>query len=322
MLLIDLALSPKWMFQMQAGFTDKRSVEDTMAVGPDGLPDRITPSHALRNVRSFQRRHVPKTVRLAGKPKKTKTTTISASRSTDVPCIHRWDHGGRTTKFGASLAYMSYRHNVGIAGGRNYVDTVPGTPCDPADPNTHASCSQVTEYPGLTACGRWVGGGWFLRRRQKRLTSAFCPGSLHHQALPDAGSGLCFDVGVLGATTKETSWGSLVGYGPRLSLVYDPLHDRSTLISAPLRTPQRRRKYVHRRPRQSQQVAIQKTGNASKSLSSGIVRAVQAASCSQTTSPPSLMKSLPAFAARSSPSLSSVPTIHSVATPTCGPTPK
>ena len=45
-LLIDSALTSKWLFQMQAGFTTKRSLDDTQRRTEDGQFDRITPHRA------------------------------------------------------------------------------------------------------------------------------------------------------------------------------------------------------------------------------------------------------------------------------------
>src|SRR5262249_24428436 len=53
LLLWDTLLTPKLLFQLQTGLTTKRSVEDTMAVGPDGQPDRLTPAHIIRSTDQY-----------------------------------------------------------------------------------------------------------------------------------------------------------------------------------------------------------------------------------------------------------------------------
>ncbi|MFO0653766.1 MAG: carboxypeptidase regulatory-like domain-containing protein [Polyangia bacterium] len=260
-LLIDSALSPKWMFQMQAGFTDKRSVEDTMAVGPDGLPDRITPSHVLRTSDQFNG-----------------VTYLNSSLGWNEETKYRVQvdptflyssmglGGMHNVKFGAQFAYMSYRHNVGIAGGRNYVDTVPGTPCDPADPNTHASCSQVTEYPDSLPAADGSAAGGFSTTAEAFNIGFFAQDRYTIKRYLTLVPGFRFDVGVL-RDYQGNKLGTMVGYGPRLSLVYDLLHDRSTLISAHYgRHNDVGNTYIADRGN-PQQVAIQKNwDNASKSF--------------------------------------------------------
>ena len=224
-LLFDSALSSKWLFQMQAGFTTKRSTEDTMATGPDGLPDHLTPSHSLRTQDQFNGVTYLNSASGWNDETKYRVQVDPTFLYSSMGFL-----GMHNVKFGAQFAYMSYRHNVGIAGGRNYVDSIPGTPCNPQDPNTHASCSQVNEYPesfpqdgvagsGFTTTADAVNLGFFA---QDRLTI-----KRYLTVVP----GFRLDLGVL-RDYEGNRLGTLVGYGPRLSLVYDLLHDRSTLLSA------------------------------------------------------------------------------------------
>lgn len=224
-LLLDSAISPKWMFQMQAGFTTKRSVEDTMRVGEDGQPDRVTPSHALRTSDQFN--GVTYLNSALGWNQETKyriqvdPTLLYSSMGLG---------GMHNVKIGAQFAYMSYRHNVGIAGGRNYVDTIPGTPCEPSDMNTHASCSQVTEYPdSLPSNG--VAGDGFTTTADAINIGFFAQDRYTIKRYLTLVPGMRFDTGIL-RDYQGNRLGSLIGFGPRLSLVYDLLHDRTTLISA------------------------------------------------------------------------------------------
>ncbi len=138
--------------------------------------------------------------------------------------------GMHNVKIGAQFAYMSYSHNVGIAGGRNYVDTIPGTACDPADLNTHASCSQVTEYPDSFPDGGHAGGG-FSTTADAINIGFFAQDRYTIKRYLTLVPGFRFDTGIL-RDYQGNRLGSLIGYGPRLSIVYDLLHDRSTLLSA------------------------------------------------------------------------------------------
>ena len=223
--LLDTAISPKWMFQMQAGFTTKRSVEDTMRVGDDGQPDRLTPSHNLRTSDQFN--GVTYINSALGWNQETKyriqvdPTLLYSSMGLG---------GMHNVKIGAQFAYMSYQHNVGIAGGRNYVDTVPGTPCNPADASTHVSCSQVTEYPDSLPNGDVAGAGWSTTADAINL-GFFAQDRYTIKRYLTLVPGFRFDLGVL-RDYQGNRLGTLLGYGPRLSAVYDLLHDRSTLISA------------------------------------------------------------------------------------------
>ena len=131
--------------------------------------------------------------------------------------------------FEKQLEIMSYSHNVGIAGGRNYVDTIPGTPCDPADMNTHGSCSQATEYPDSFPDGSTPGGG-FTTIADALNIGFFAQDRYTIKRYLTLVSGFRFDIGIL-RDYQGNRLGSLIGYGPRLSIVYDLLHDRSTLLS-------------------------------------------------------------------------------------------
>ena len=224
-LLWDSALGTKWMFQMQAGFTTKRSVEDTMATGPGGEPDRVTPSHTLRTSDQFNG-----------------VTYLNSSLGWNDETKYRIQvdptflysgmglGGTHNIKFGAQFAYMNYRHNVGVAGGQRFVDTIPGTPCNPNDPNTHASCSQVTEYPDSMPSGDQLGAGLTTNAEAMNL-GFFAQDRYTIKRYLTLVPGFRFDVGIL-RDYEGKQVGTLFGYGPRMSIVYDLLHDRSTLISA------------------------------------------------------------------------------------------
>ena len=223
-LLIDSALTPKLMFQMQAGFTTKRSVEDTMRQ-VDGMADRITPSHTLRTADVYNG------VTYLNSPDGWNQETKYRIQADPTLLYSTTGLGGtHNIKGGVQFAYMRYSHNVGVAGGQKFTDTIAGTPCNPSDASTYNSCSQVTEYPeslpengqqgpGLTTEAQALNIGVFLQDRYtvKRWLTIV--------------PGMRFDTGLL-FDYQGAKLGTLLGYGPRLSFVYDIFHDRTTLLSA------------------------------------------------------------------------------------------
>jgi hypothetical protein len=224
-LLVDSALSSKWLFQMQAGFTTKRSLEDTQKKTEDGLPDRITASRTLRTADQFN--GVTYGNSSGGWNDETKYR-IQVDPTLMYSTTGK--SGTHNIKGGVQFAYMRYSHNVGVAGGLRWTDNLPGTPCNPADPSTYASCNQVTEFPqslpqggqagaGLTTTAEAYNLGFFLQDRWtiKRFLTVV--------------PGMRFDTGLL-YDFEGKRLGTLFGYGPRLSVIYDVFHNRSTLLSA------------------------------------------------------------------------------------------
>jgi hypothetical protein len=61
---------------------------------------------------------------------------------------------------------------------------------------------------------------------------AVYPGSLHHRQVADAGAGHAHRYRLPVRHRAATRIQTLVGFGPRLSLVYDLLHDHTTLLKA------------------------------------------------------------------------------------------
>jgi hypothetical protein len=224
-LLLDSALTPKLMFQMQAGFTDKRSLDDTMRTSENGDPDRVTPSHTLRTSDQFN--GVTYLNSQLGWNQETKYR-VQVDPSFLYSTTDRT--GSHNVKAGLQFAYMRYDHNVGIAGGRRFTDTIPGTPCDPGQPSTFPSCNQVTEYPDSLPQNGQAGHG-FTTTAQAFNIGLFVQDRWTIKRYLTVVPGFRFDTGLL-YDYQSSLLGRLFGYGPRLSLVYDLLHDRTTLLSA------------------------------------------------------------------------------------------
>ncbi|MCS6912439.1 MAG: carboxypeptidase-like regulatory domain-containing protein [Myxococcales bacterium] len=230
-LLWDTLLTPKLLFQLQTGLTTKRSVEDTILLR-DGQPDRVTPAHTIRSQdqwNGFTYLNSP-----SGWDQETKYRV-----QFDPSLLYSTTGLGGThnIKGGMQFAYMRYERNNGVAGGRIYTDnfvTDPMSgaiiPCDPTNPATFAACNQVRDFPesepqggtaglGLSNVAQALNVGFFLQDRftvGRWLT-----------VVP----GMRMDLGVLyDSTGAQTA--SLLGFGPRLSLIYDLFRDRTTLVEA------------------------------------------------------------------------------------------
>jgi len=229
-LLVDSAITPKLLFQLQAGFTDKRSLEDTMRTTESGDPDRITPSHTLRtsdlyNGVSYQNSPV-------GWNDETKYR-VQVDPSLLYSTTDRT--GSHNVKAGVQMAYMRYSHNVGIAGGRNFTDSLQlqgdrVVPCDPERPETYMSCNQVVEYPDSLPRDGAPGPGWSTTAQAVNV-GLFIQDRWTIKRYLTVVPGFRFDSGML-YDYQGGLLARLFGYGPRLSLVYDLFHDRTTLLSA------------------------------------------------------------------------------------------
>ena len=224
-LLIDSALSSKWLFQMQAGFTTKRSLEDTQKKTEDGLLDRVTASRTLRTADQFN--GVTYGNSSGGWNDETKYR-IQVDPTLMYSTTGK--SGTHNIKGGVQFAYMRYSHNVGVAGGMRWTDNLPSTPCNPADPSTYASCNQVTEYPQSLPEGGRAGAGWTTTAEAYNL-GFFLQDRWTIKRYLTVVPGMRFDTGLL-YDFEGKLLGTLFGYGPRLSLIYDVFHNRSTLLSA------------------------------------------------------------------------------------------
>lgn len=223
-LLIDSALSPRLMFQMQAGFTTKRSLEEGVRQNDDGTYDRLTPSRTLRTSDQFNGVTYGNTS--LGWNDETKYR-IQADPSLLYSVTNR--SGSHNIKAGVQFAYMRYWHNVGVQGGRRYTDTIAGTGCDPSRPETYASCSQVTEYPESLPNGQQPGAG-LTTEAQAYNIGLFAQDRWTIKRYLTVVPGMRLDTGLL-YNAEGGRLGTLLGFGPRLSVVYDLFHDRTTLLS-------------------------------------------------------------------------------------------
>lgn len=224
-LLLDSALSSKWLFQMQAGFTTKRSLEDTQLRTADGAFDRITPSRTLRT--SDQYNGVTYGNSSGGWNDETKYR-IQVDPTLMYSTTNK--SGTHNIKGGVQFAYMRYSHTVGVAGGLRFTDNIPGVGCNPSDPATYASCNQVTEFPQSLPNGNRPGEGWATKAEAYNI-GLFLQDRWTIKRFLTVVPGMRFDTGLL-YDFEGNKLGTLIGLGPRLSLVYDLFHDRSTLLSA------------------------------------------------------------------------------------------
>ena len=228
-LLIDSALTPKLLFQLQTGLSYKSNLEDSQLM-MGGRPDRLTPSHTLNTADSF-----------------TNLNYINSNRDWNEE--RKWNFqfapslmytaqglgGTHNFKGGMQFAYQRYDHNVGANGGMKYTDSVPGgayppVPCDPTNPSSFGSCNQREFYPDSVPQNGQPGPGWSTTAQAINL-GFFLQDRFVFQRYLTIVPGMRVDMGML-YNTDGTRIATLVGYGPRLSLVYDLLHDRSTLITA------------------------------------------------------------------------------------------
>jgi hypothetical protein len=237
-LLWDTLLTPKLLFQLQTGLTTKRSVEDTIRLGADGTPDRLTPAHILRSTGADDPLNAFNNyVYLNSDGGWQEETKYRVQFDPSLVYSTSGWGGTHNIKGGVQFAYMSYEQNTGVAGGRIFNDR-PRTqqggtiiPCDPGNPATHASCFQLREYPDSLPTPDGRPGPGFTNRTTALNIGVFLQDRYTIGRWFTIVPGMRVDVGLLYGTEGELLT-SLVGYGPRLSLVYDLLHDRTTLVSA------------------------------------------------------------------------------------------
>ncbi|MCS6912794.1 MAG: carboxypeptidase-like regulatory domain-containing protein [Myxococcales bacterium] len=223
-LLIDSLLTPKLLLQIQTGLSYKSALEDAYAT-LNGEPDRLTPSHTLATADAFNN-----------------LTYLNGNR--DWNDEKKWNFqfaptllytaqglgGTHNIKGGLQFAYMRYEHNVGVAGGRRFTDTVPGLPCDPQNPATFSSCLIMEEFPDSQPRDGRPGPGWTTTAQAINL-GFFIQDRFTFQRYLTVVPGFRIDMGQL-FNHEGSRLATLVGYGPRLSFIYDLLHDRSTLLVA------------------------------------------------------------------------------------------
>lgn len=222
-LLVDSSLTEKLLLQIQTGVFYKNYLEDSQRL-VGGQPDRIDPAHQLQTADAATNNFVY----LNGNRQWDDQTKWSAQFSPTLLYTAHGLGGEHNVKGGMQFTYMNYRHNVGIPGGQSFIDTLPGVVCDPGDPRTFASCNQVTVYPDSLPQNGRPGEGYTTTTQAMNL-GLFIQDRFTIKRWLTIVPGMRVDVGMLYDTTG-TRLQTLIGFGPRLSLIYDLLHDRSTLV--------------------------------------------------------------------------------------------
>ena len=224
-LLIDSLLSDKLLFQLQTGVSYKNWLEDTLhKVG--GNPDRLTPSHVLSTADAATNNFVY----LNGNRPWDEQGKWNLQFAPTLLYTTRGLGGSHNIKAGFQFSYMNYSHRTGVAGGQRYLDNTAGLPCDPQDPRTFSSCNQVESFPESQTIGGIPGAG-YLTQAQAINAGLFIQDRYTIGKWLTLVPGMRVDTGYL-FDTSGARIQTLVGFGPRLSLVYDLLHDHTTLIKA------------------------------------------------------------------------------------------
>jgi hypothetical protein len=224
-LLIDSLLTDKLLLQIQTGVFYKNALEDTLHT-VDGVADRITASHILNTADAGTNNFVY----LNGSRPWDQQTKWSAQFAPTLLYTAHGLGGTHNIKAGFQLTYMHYEHNVGVAGGQRYTDSVPGLPCDPQVAATYSSCNQREVFPdsapmdgqpgaGYTTTSQAINAGLFIQDRfAVRRWLTIVPG-------------VRVDLGALYDTTGQRIQ-TLIGFGPRMSLIYDVLKTGKLLLKA------------------------------------------------------------------------------------------
>ena len=224
-LLVDSLLTDKLLFQLQTGVFYKNALEDTM-YRVNGSPDRVTAGHILNTADATTNNFVY----LNGtRPWDNQTKWSGQFAPTLLYTAHGLG-GTHNIKAGFQFTYMNYSHNVGVAGGQRYTDSVAGLPCDPNNSLTFASCNQREVFPdsqpmngqagaGYTTTAQAINAGLFIQDRfaiRRWLTIV---------------PGMRVDLGALYDTTGQRVQ-TLIGFGPRLSAIVDVLKNGKLLLKA------------------------------------------------------------------------------------------
>ncbi len=224
-LLWDTLITPKLLFQMQAGATFKGSSEDTIRLlGND--PDHVDAPHTISSrgnlFNGYTYLNSPDGWNVESK--------WNVQLSPSLLYTAQGLGGSHNIKGGVQFAYMRYEHNVGRAGGATYADSIPGLPCDPNNPLTYSSCSQVTTYPESTPIGGKTGAGYTTTATAYNV-GVYIQDRYTVKRWLTIVPGFRVDTGIL-IDYQGNTLATLVGFGPRLSVIYDLTHDRSTLLKA------------------------------------------------------------------------------------------
>lgn len=224
-LLVDSLLSDKLLLQVQSGVFYKDFLEDSLAL-VNGQPDRLTPAHQLQTSDAATNNFV-----YLNRPRPwEEERKWSVQLAPTLLYSTRGLGGQHNIKGGVQLAYMHYTHNVGVPGGQRFIDTLPGLPCDASDQRTHASCSQVEVFPDSKPNGTQPGSG-YTTTSQAITLGFFVQDRWTLFRYLTVVPGMRLDVGLLYDTTGSHIQ-TLLGVGPRASLIYDLFHDKSTLVVA------------------------------------------------------------------------------------------
>ena len=223
-LLIDSLISDKLLFQLQTGVSYKDWLEDTLHK-VNGTPDRLTPSHVLSTADAATNNFV----------------YLNGNRPWDEQGkwnLQEQDGRGNATRLRLTNILDCHHDEAievafpyfGVSGGQRYLDNTPGLPCDPQDPRTFSSCNQLESFPESETIDGRPGAG-YLTRAQAINAGLFIQDRYTIGKWLTLVPGMRIDTGYL-FDTSGTRIQTLVGFGPRLSLVYDLLHDHTTLIKA------------------------------------------------------------------------------------------
>jgi len=222
-LLVDSLVTDKLLFQLQTGVSYKNYSEDTLRKVA-GVPDRLTPSHVLQTADAATNNFVY----LNGNRPWDEQGKWNVQFAPTLMYTARGLGGTHNIKAGFQLSYMKYDHRVGIAGGQRFLDNTPGLPCDPQDVRTYGSCNQVETFPESLP-GDGSAGAGYLTKSQAINAGVFIQDRYTVGKWLTIVPGLRIDTGYLfdvsGARIQ-----TLLGFGPRLSFVYDLLHDHTTLL--------------------------------------------------------------------------------------------
>ncbi|MFO0578560.1 MAG: carboxypeptidase regulatory-like domain-containing protein [Polyangia bacterium] len=224
-LLIDSLLTDKLLLQLQTGVFYKHFLDETQLLR-SGQPDRVTASHQLQTADAATNNFVY----LNGTRPWDDQTKWSAQLAPTLMYTARGLGGTHNIKGGLQFTYMHYSHNTGVAGGQRFLDTVPGLPCDAENPATFSSCRQVEVFPDSLPAGGQAGAGYTTTAQAINL-GLFLQDRFVFKRWLTIVPGIRVDTGML-YNTEGVRMQTLVGFGPRLSLIYDLFHDRTTLIKA------------------------------------------------------------------------------------------
>ncbi len=223
-LLVDSLLTDKLLLQLQTGVFYKNLLEDSMRT-IDGVPDRLDASHTLATTDASNNFNY----RNSSRPWDEQSKWSAQFAPTLLYSAHGLG-GEHNIKGGLQFTYMNFARTLGYAGGQNFVDSVPGLPCNPDDARTFASCNQVTVYPSSLAQSGQPGGGYSTTAQAINL-GLFIQDRYTLKRWLTIVPGMRIDMGMLYDTTGARRQ-TLIGFGPRLSFIYDLFHDHSTLVMA------------------------------------------------------------------------------------------